>query len=126
MKKHIIYILIIGTAIVIQGCYASLDPVVVPYEYNYINEVPRRYRHIIHKRPIYYRPYRYRYRTHHRHYTPRIRRTYVIRHNHRYPRVQPRPRTYKRPKPKLKKRTVRRHYDKKGNLRKRVIRRRYR
>jgi len=141
MKKHIIYILFIGTPLLILGCYTEHDPV-EPYEYEHIVNVPTSYRSFVYERPYYYRPYhlRYRtrhhhyrthrrhYRTHRRHYRP-SRRIYVKKHQKRIRprvRVQPRRRTYTRPKLKLKKRTVRRYYNSKGKLRKRVIRRRYR
>ena len=133
MKKNIIFILFIASTFLIPGCFAHSEPV---ESYEHVR-TPRVYRSVVYERPLFYGLHRQR--THRYRHSPR-KRVHVHRshHNRVYrKRVRPQRRVYRkhtpskrrvytRPKPKLKKRTVRRYYNKNGKLRKRVIRRRYR
>ena len=121
MKKTIIFSLLIGAAISIQGCFVR-QLLVGPYEYEHVVNMAPSYSAAVYKRPLYHRPHYqnhhgpYRYFAHHR-----VRWAQPSRVHHHSPRHN-----YVRPKPRLKQRTIRRHYNKQGTLRKRIIRRRYR
>ena len=130
MKKIIIFSLLLGATVSTQGCIAHVDPVVT-YPPEHIVNVPTSYRSIVYDRPVYYRPYNQR--VYYRQYThPRVLRKYKHRRNHRVSpnrykkRYRAKIKNARRNKPKLRKRTTTRRYNKKGKLRKRVIRRHYR
>jgi len=112
-KMCILYVLASGLMFVTSGCYA-VTGVYATHEVVYTSHIPTRRVKRVHHVPC--RPvswcrdpnnYVHHYRSRHHHNKPRYRVIYNKR-------------------PKLYKRTVRRHYNNRGNLRRRVIQRRYR
>ena len=121
----ILYIVTGGLLFATSGCYATLDHdgVIVPHDVVFTSHVPHgaSVHYIPRSRYSDYRPY-YRHRRgvrHHRHRHHHVRRHHRNHHNrvrHHHP---------QRRQPRLKRRTVRRTYDNRGNLRRRVTTRRY-
>ena len=119
----ILYIVTGGLLFATSGCYATLDHdgVIVPHDVVFTSHVPRGERVHYVPRTRHYRPYyrnlrNVRHRHHHvrRHHHNRVRYHNSVRPTHRH-----------RNQPRLKRRTVRRTYDNRGNLKRRVTTRRY-
>ena len=121
----ILYILTGGLMFSTAGCYTMVhhpDEVIVPHEVVYTSHLPQNV-------DVHYVP-----RVRHRYYNIRrnyrrggiVRHSHVRRHYHNRVRYHNNVRPIRRHQPRLRKRTVRRHYDNRGNLRRRVVTRRYR
>ena len=136
MNICILFILFNGSAYVTPGCYTTgvmLAPQDVVYlqhlPHPYINIVynaPRHYYHSHHRSSRYVRRWR-SYRYNHNHYRPQPR---VDRRRH----VRPPPRQHnvrhrntriRNGQPRLKRRVIRRHYNRRGKLKRRTTTRRY-
>lgn len=121
MSSCIVFVLFGGLTFASSGCYSHAtyeDELIVPHRVVYTSHIPTHRRVFrTHPRNVYWRHHGVRYERRHR-----VHRKYHNRvryHNH----VRP-SRRYNQPQ--LRKRVIRRHYNKKGQLRKRVIRRHYR
>ncbi len=149
MNICILFILFNGSAWVTPACYTN-GPMIEPHDVVYVQHLPPEYVGVVYESPIqyynhfrryrryvsYWRGYRYNHR-HHREwrrlYSPRDRRHYrsyrhrhARRNHHRYNhRNRMNHHHPQRRQPRLKRRTVRRTYDNRGNLRRRVTTRRY-
>lgn len=127
MTTCIVYVLFGGLTFATTGCHSQMfhgDGVITPHEVIYTSHIDPCYhgygsyvdRHRIRfNRHTHHKKYHYVYRNH-RH---RVKYNNRVRHHRSKRFVNNRHRV-------LKKRTVRRHYNKKGQLRKRVTTRRYR
>ena len=119
----ILYILTGGLLFATSGCYATLDHhdgVILPHDVIHTSHLPPNVSVRYVPRHRYKRHYRHRVRTYRHHHVRRHHHNRVRYHNN----VRPGYRNH-RHQPRLKRRTVRRTYDNRGNLRRRVTTRRY-
>ncbi len=120
MSSCIVFVLFGGLTFASSGCHHSIhhsDDMIVPHSVVYTSHLPRHRRvHRVHPSRVFWRHQGVRYQE--RHHIHRRHHSRVRYHNH----VRP---TRRHHQPKLRKRVITRHYNKKGQLRKRVIRRHY-
>ncbi len=127
MASCIVFVLCSGITFATAGCFAGTE-VVEPHTVVYTSHIPQ-------KRVV-YRTHHYNYlHSYHNHPHPRryhrVVRNYRsrVRYHNNYRHAHPHPNRYRHNvrhhRPVLKKRVIRRKYDKRGNLRRRTIRRNY-
>ena len=136
MNICILFILFNGSAYVTPGCFTT-SVMLTPHDVVYLQHLPEAYTDVVYNAPRYYYYSHFRSRRYVRHW-----RNYRYGHNHYRPRphidrrlhVRPPPRRHnirhrnthiRHRQPRLKRRVIRRHYNRRGKLKRRTTTRRY-